>query len=270
MAITAGEQQGIAMAASHMPSTADLASNLWQNAMNARMSKAQRKWNLEMWNRQNAYNTPAAQMQRYRDAGLNPNLAVSGGNPGNASQAPQAEKYTMEGPKSSRDVASELGKYQNISASKTGQELQFQQTQSEMLRQTLLHVQTQIAENTKRLQDLNIPFTDMKNTKTLMSMDQKWRQGKTEWESKMATKSLIEEQAGLYRLRKLLLAQQISQMTVLNKYLPASQLTNIIGKGLGSVAGGFVAGATGIGQINKLKAVKIPKGLGKIGPNLNF
>ena len=30
--------------------------------------------NLEMWKLQNEYNTPAAQMQRYIDAGLNPNL----------------------------------------------------------------------------------------------------------------------------------------------------------------------------------------------------
>lgn len=34
---------------------------------------------LDQWNRENAYNTPAAQMQRNIDAGLNPNLVAGGG-----------------------------------------------------------------------------------------------------------------------------------------------------------------------------------------------
>lgn len=42
----------------------------------------------EMWNLQNEYNTPAAQMQRYKDAGLNPMLLYSQGSSGNASSAP--------------------------------------------------------------------------------------------------------------------------------------------------------------------------------------
>lgn len=40
--------------------------------------------NLEMWHLQNAYNTPIAQMQRLKDAGLNPNLMYSQGTVGNA------------------------------------------------------------------------------------------------------------------------------------------------------------------------------------------
>lgn len=40
--------------------------------------------NLEMWHLQNAYNSPLAQMQRLRDAGLNPNLMYSQGTVGNA------------------------------------------------------------------------------------------------------------------------------------------------------------------------------------------
>lgn len=34
-----------------------------------------RDWNLDMWHRQNEYNSPRAQVQRLIDAGLNPNLA---------------------------------------------------------------------------------------------------------------------------------------------------------------------------------------------------
>jgi urease gamma subunit len=60
------------------------------------MNKKTREWNEAMYNRQrqdaladwartNEYNTPLAQMQRLREAGLNPHLAYGGG-PGNVSQ----------------------------------------------------------------------------------------------------------------------------------------------------------------------------------------
>jgi len=44
--------------------------------------------NIEQWNRVNAYNAPAAQMARYRDAGLNPALMYGQGNSGNAGSIP--------------------------------------------------------------------------------------------------------------------------------------------------------------------------------------
>lgn len=53
------------------------------NALNRELAYQQNEWNLQQWNRQNEYNTPSAQMQRYRDAGINPYFAlgnISGGN----------------------------------------------------------------------------------------------------------------------------------------------------------------------------------------------
>lgn len=46
------------------------------------LAQYQNAWNLTQWYRQNDYNTPLAQMERYREAGLNPNLAI--GNSGNS------------------------------------------------------------------------------------------------------------------------------------------------------------------------------------------
>lgn len=52
---------------------------------------------LEMWNRQNAYNTPQAQMARIRAAGLNPNLVYGTGVTGNTSaQMPKYQAPTVE------------------------------------------------------------------------------------------------------------------------------------------------------------------------------
>lgn len=75
-------------------------------------------WANERTNKQNkslyyeslAYNSPAAQMQRYKDAGLNPYLAISGGNPGNAAQIP-----TMKSPDLSSDI---VGSYVKIAEAK--------------------------------------------------------------------------------------------------------------------------------------------------------
>nr|WAE43621.1 MAG: DNA pilot protein [Microviridae sp.] len=54
-----------------------------QNSANLKLAKYQYSNELDMWNKANAYNTPAAQMQRFKDAGLNPNLIYGQGNSGN-------------------------------------------------------------------------------------------------------------------------------------------------------------------------------------------
>lgn len=41
---------------------------------NLNLARQQNRWNIEQWNRENAYNSPAAQMARYKAAGLNPDL----------------------------------------------------------------------------------------------------------------------------------------------------------------------------------------------------
>lgn len=41
---------------------------------NLNLAKMQNNWSIEQWNRENSYNSPAAQMARYKAAGLNPDL----------------------------------------------------------------------------------------------------------------------------------------------------------------------------------------------------
>lgn len=54
------------------------------NKANLDLAKYQNEWNVAQWNRQNAYNTPAAQRQRYEEAGINPYFALGNIQPGNA------------------------------------------------------------------------------------------------------------------------------------------------------------------------------------------
>lgn len=56
---------------------------IFQNRANAQLAKENREFALDMWNRENEYNLPINQVQRYRDAGLNPALLagqISSGN----------------------------------------------------------------------------------------------------------------------------------------------------------------------------------------------
>ena len=55
-----------------------------------------RQWSLEDWNRQNAYNSPLQQMQRLREAGLNPNLVYGSGAQTTAGMIKQADAKTPD------------------------------------------------------------------------------------------------------------------------------------------------------------------------------
>lgn len=59
------------------------------NSANEDMQRRQNAWNLEQWYRNNAYNHPAAQMQRLKAAGLNPDLMYQQGTPGMSSSPAQ-------------------------------------------------------------------------------------------------------------------------------------------------------------------------------------
>ena len=81
-----------------------------------------------MWNKQNAYNNPEAQMGRLKDAGLNPNLVYGSGSvAGNTSsqlpkyQAPKLDfSQTQQG---IADTAQTLGQY--MSMKKLGAEINY-------------------------------------------------------------------------------------------------------------------------------------------------
>lgn len=67
---------------------------------------------IEEWHRQNMYNSPEAQMARFKQAGLNPHLIYGQGNSGNASgppsYAPANMQYKYEAPAYGHSIASIL------------------------------------------------------------------------------------------------------------------------------------------------------------------
>lgn len=62
-------------------------------AYNYLMKQQEQAYNLELWKLQNEYNTPAAQMARYQDAGLNPNLIYGQSNEASAPASASAPSF---------------------------------------------------------------------------------------------------------------------------------------------------------------------------------
>lgn len=89
------------------------------------MYNRQRKDALDFWNMQNAYNTPEAQMQRFKDAGLNPNLIYGRGSEGNAGSInvpsqghfnPKAPEYGNSLAQAGLGLGSSIARYVDLKA----------------------------------------------------------------------------------------------------------------------------------------------------------
>lgn len=66
------------------------------NAANLKLAQFQNEWNIAQWNRQNAYNTPAAQRARYEEAGINPYFALGNIQSGNAQSLLSADMANQQ------------------------------------------------------------------------------------------------------------------------------------------------------------------------------
>lgn len=115
------------------------------NKANMQLAEYSYQKDYEQWLRETEYNTPLNQMKRYQEAGLNPNLIYSQGNPGNSSvsspnyNAPNLS-YAYDAPKLSTifDFINIIGQYQNfriLSAQeqKTRQETQNLHSQNDVI-----------------------------------------------------------------------------------------------------------------------------------------
>lgn len=87
-----------------------------------KMNKKTREWNerqywrtradsLADWNRQNEYNSPAAQMARFKEAGLNPNLIYGQQNTADAVRSSETPSWNPRAPEINLDATSILNQY---------------------------------------------------------------------------------------------------------------------------------------------------------------
>lgn len=84
-----------------------------QNAANLKMADYTYSKDLEQWNRMNEYNNPANQMQRFTEAGLNPNLIYGKGTAGNATVLPKYNTPTVTKKSFVPDISGVIPSYQD-------------------------------------------------------------------------------------------------------------------------------------------------------------
>lgn len=68
------------------------------NETNMQIARENREWDAAQIEKQNEYNSPANQMQRFLDAGLNPNLIYSQGSPGLQSNTAKSQMPSLQAP----------------------------------------------------------------------------------------------------------------------------------------------------------------------------
>ena len=66
------------------------------NKVNIQLAREQQQFAQKMIQQQNEYNSPVAQMHRYAQAGLNPNLVYTQGNPGNQTSIPTYQRADVK------------------------------------------------------------------------------------------------------------------------------------------------------------------------------
>jgi len=85
-----------------------------QTDANKELAKYSYGKDMEMWHLQNQYNNPKSQMQRFSEAGLNPNLIYGQGNPGNATTSPKYNTPTAGLLKTKSPKMDIIPQYQNL------------------------------------------------------------------------------------------------------------------------------------------------------------
>ena len=87
-----------------------------QAAYNYLMKQQEQAYNLELWRMTNEWNSPAAQMQRYQDAGLNPNLIYGQQNTAQAPASASAPSFRSTGAyaKSQQNAISMINQFGQI------------------------------------------------------------------------------------------------------------------------------------------------------------
>lgn len=84
------------------------------NQANMELAKYQADYNSKMIDKQNAYNSPASQMARYSDAGLNPDLIYGQGSSGNQSSPASYSPPTVDYQHKPFDLPQVIGQFQDL------------------------------------------------------------------------------------------------------------------------------------------------------------
>lgn len=100
---------------------------------------------LSDWNMQNSYNSPASQMQRYRDAGLNPNLIYGQSNEAGVVRSTDSKSWQPQAPRMNAASAG-LDRYYQTQMAEAQLSNMHRQNDNLLAQNRLINAQAQLAE----------------------------------------------------------------------------------------------------------------------------
>lgn len=114
--------------------------------------------NIDFWNKQNEYNSPSAQMERFKTAGLNPNLVFGAGNPGNAGSIPTPD--VQSAPARSPEFGNALTGINGLSMLSAIADLDIKQAQTDNLKEqaNILREETQLKSLQKQSAEIDLGY----------------------------------------------------------------------------------------------------------------
>lgn len=268
----------------------DIAGGVMGNLFQKRNIRLQKEANLEMadyaytkdqemWNLQNLYNSPKAQMQRFKQAGLNPNLIYGRGSSGNATAMPKRQQVTAGLRQTKVPTPNVLATYNNQRQVEAGLKATAAQTdQTEMLTQTqesiatLKQIEVEL-ENAKLAFWQTGPGTPKTGRDRRGNLINPW--GKSY--APLHTKMLRDQDAQLYhnnlQLKKQAILDAQIDLTLQNlktKQRQYSWMPWEKGIGLGTKVGATALGGSAARRFSKGVAPKLKTPKFSMSPNTKF
>lgn len=210
---------------------ASLAGDLFNRGAAKNANQQQRDWALEDWNRQNEYNSPAAQMQRYKEAGLSPNLIY--GQTNTAQPVRSTDYTTPPQPQPAKALEQYLNtRQQQLQTDNLAKQLEVQQANIDFIKANTIKSQSETNWrnlNIDRLRENIMPYDfDYYSQRSKNMAQQRTNmvgQNERAWELQPLIKSKLKSETGLTGERLALTQQTIQNLITSNKLLGEKYLT---------------------------------------------
>lgn len=164
-----------------------------------------------MWNKQNEYNLPTNQMQRLRDAGINPHLAYSNGQPMNTSNAPATPSGVGSLP---QGIAPQMNIGEIFNALMTKAQIKQMEAQTEktLAEKEEVEARTEGIGKDNQVKDIELTHKDRQMLAEIGVNEQNIEESKSRVESSVLTNKKVEQEIENLKSAKNLTDQQVDNL----------------------------------------------------------
>lgn len=189
-----------------------------------RENQINRQFAVDMWNKQNEYNLPTNQMQRLRDAGINPHLAYSNGQPMNTSNAPASPTGIGSMP---QGIAPQMNIGEIFNALMTKAQIKQMEAQTEktLAEKEEVEARTEGIGKDNKVKDIELTHKDRQILAEIGVNEQNIEESKSRIESSEIANRKMEQEIEHLKSQKNLTDQQVENLKK-TVYLIEAQINN--------------------------------------------